>query len=199
MIDRVSGVVTKVEPMAVVVDVGGIAFRLTVPVSTSSRVTAGTKTALWAELLVREDSMTLFGFASEKERAYFNLLRSVAGVGPKLACTVLSGASVEGLNQAVTKGEPGMLSRIPGIGRKTAGRIIMELSGKIETALQPAGAPGLPSVEATEALMSLGYPRNVAARAVEKVLPDLGPDTSVEDVVRAALRPLAISGRKGTV
>lgn len=198
MIERICGLVSRVEPMAVVIDLGAIALRLTVPVSTSSRVAAGTRVALWAELVVREDSWSLFGFASEKERAYFNLLRTVAGIGPKLACTVLSGASVEGLDQAVTRGEPGMLSRIPGIGRKTAGRIIMELSGKIETALRPEGAPGLPPAEAVEALMSLGYQRNLAARAVEKVLPDLGPDASVEDVVRAALRPLAASGRKGS-
>ena len=196
MIDRVSGIASKVEPTLVVVDLGGVSLRLTVPISTSSRLAAGSRVTLWTELLVREDVLALFGFANEKERAYFNLLRSVAGIGPKLACTVLSGVSVDGLEQAVSRAEPGLLSRVPGIGRKTAARIIMELSGKLENVLQPSGAALLPSAEATEALVSLGYQRHLAVRAVEGAVASLGVDASVEDVVRTALKTLS-SMRKG--
>ncbi len=197
MIERLVGTVAKVEPTSVVLDVGPVALRLTVPVSTSSRLIAGTRTTLWTELLVREDSIALFGFVSERERTYFNLLRSIAGIGPKLACTVLSGVSVEALDQAVSRAEPGLLSRIPGIGRKTAGRIIMELSGKLEGVLHPSAVP-LPLAEATEALTSLGYQRQVASRTVEKVAAELGPDASVEAIVRAALKALTGTARKGS-
>lgn len=197
MIDRVEGIVSRVEPMQVVVNLGAVSLRASVPLSTSSRMSAGSTAVLWMELIVREDSLALFGFATEKERSYFNLLRTVAGVGPKLACTVLSGVSVDALEQAITRGEPGLLSRIPGIGRKTAGRIVMELSGKIDGVLQPAGMAALPSTEAVEALMSLGYQRAAAARAVETALAELGSDAQVEEVVRVALRSSAAAPRKG--
>ncbi|MCU0611591.1 MAG: Holliday junction branch migration protein RuvA [Candidatus Eisenbacteria bacterium] len=196
MIDRITGTVSKVEPAEAVIDLGCVSLRMVVPISTSSRLSTGDRAALWAELVVREDSMALFGFATEKERAYFNLLRSVAGIGPKLACTVLSGTSVDGLEQAISRGEPGMLSRIPGIGRKTAGRIVMELSGKIEQVLRPSGAPLLASSEATDALVSLGYQRQLAARAVDGVVGEVGADASAEEVLRAALKSLS-SGRRG--
>lgn len=197
MIDRIRGIALKVEPMQVILETGGIGFRLTVPLSTSAKVKQGKETVLLTELIVREDSMTLFGFHTEKERGVFNLLRGVAGVGPKLACTVLSGVSVEGINQAVIRGEPGLLAKVPGIGRKTSGRIVMELSGKLDGVLEGIAPVRGSTAEAIQALISLGYQRNVAARSVEKAARDAGHDAPVEDLIRAALKLSTGAGTKG--
>lgn len=187
MIEKVVGTVSRVEPTAVVLEVGPVSLRMSVPLSTSSRVKPGTQATLWTELVVREDSLALFGFASEREREYFNRLRAVSGIGPKLACAILSGVSVDMLEQAITTNQPGLLARIPGIGKKTAGRIVVELSGKVETQGPPAALDS-PVAEATAALTNLGYPRPVAVQAVDKALADLGPSATAEQLVRTALK-----------
>ena len=191
MIERITGRVAKVDPTYAVVETGGVGFRFLIPLSTSSRLVQGETATLFAELIVREDSLTLFGFLDERERSLFNLLRSVAGVGPKLACTVLSGLTVDGVFEAVTRGDPALLARVPGIGKKTAGRIVMELSEKVEHVLLPSPG-GVPSLsEAIHALMSLGYHRSMATRAVEEAREAAGPDASVEQIIREALSVLS--------
>jgi Holliday junction DNA helicase RuvA len=187
VIERITGIVVKVDPTYAVIETGGVGFCLLIPLSTSSRLAQGEKTTLFAELIVREDSLTLFGFLTEHERDLFNLLRSVAGVGPKLACTVLSGVTVDGVLEAVTRGDPAMLARVPGIGKKTAGRIIMELSEKVEHVLKPSLGIAPSSSESIQALMSLGYQRSVATRAVEEAIEAIGSDAPVERIIREAL------------
>ena len=196
MIDTLTGLAERVEPTQIVIEVGGVGFRVAVPLSTSAKVTQGQQTSIFTELVVREDALTLFGFHTEKERRFFNLLRGVAGVGPKLACTVLSGLSVEALNQAITRGEPGLLSKVPGIGRKTAGRIVMELSGKIESVLEGPLVAASSVGEAIHALMSLGFQRNTASKSVERAAKELGQDAAVEDLIRVALKFSSSKGRK---
>jgi Holliday junction DNA helicase RuvA len=194
LIERITGLVVKVDPTYAVIETGGVGFRVLVPLSTSSRLVEGEKTTLSAELIVREDSLTLFGFLTEQERNLFNLLRSVAGVGPKLACTVLSGLTVDGVLEAVTRGDPALLARVPGIGKKTAARIIMELSEKVEYVLGPSTGVLPSSSESIQALMSLGYHRSMATRAVEEAIEAAGPDAPVERIVKDALSLL--SGHK---
>lgn len=191
MIERITGRVVKVDPTYAVVETGGVGFSLLIPLSTSSRLVQGEKTTLFAELIVREDSLTIFGFLTEHERNLFNLLRSVAGVGPKLACTVLSGVTVDGVLEAVTRGDHAMLARVPGIGKKTAGRIIMELSEKVEHVLEPSFASAPSSSESIRALMSLGYHRSMATRAVEEAIEAAGADAPVEQIIREALSLLS--------
>jgi Holliday junction DNA helicase RuvA len=191
VIERIIGRAVKVDPTYVVVETGGVGFSLLVPLSTSSKLVQGEKSTLFTELIVREDSLTIFGFLTERERSLFNLLRSVAGVGPKLACTVLSGVTVEGVLEAVTRADTAMLARVPGIGKKTAGRIVMELSEKVEHVLAPS-LGGIPSSsESIQALMSLGYHRSVATRAVEEAIEAAGADAPVEQIIREALSRLS--------
>ncbi len=193
MIDRITGKVAKVGPAGVVLETGGIGFGIMAPLSTSSKLSQNDNVTLFTELVVRADSMSLFGFLTERERVFFNHLRSVAGVGPKLACTVLSGMTADSLMEAVHRGEPAMLARVPGIGKKTAGRIIMEFSGKVESVLTQ-GAGMIPSSrESVDALVSLGYQRNMVSRVVEEILEELGPEATVEQIIRKALS--LISGK----
>jgi len=196
MIDILTGTAVRVEPTQIILEVGGVGFRIAVPLSTSAKVRQNQSASLFTELVVREDALTLFGFHSEKERRFFNLLRGVAGVGPKLACTVLSGLSVEALNQAIIRGEPGLLSKVPGIGRKTAGRIVMELSGKIESVLEGPVTAVSAVGEAIQALMSLGFQRHAASKSAERAAKELDEDASVEDLIRVALKFSGGKGRK---
>ena len=119
------------------------------------------------------------------------MLRSVAGIGPRLACTVLSGLTVDGVMEAVTRGDPATLARIPGIGKKTAGRIVMELSEKVEHVLGPPAGVAPTASEAVQALISLGYQRRVAVRAVEDAAEASGDDATVEQIIRSALSLLS--------
>lgn len=193
MIGRLSGTLLEKNPPAVVVDVGGVAYEVDVPMSTFYNLGAvGERVTLLTHLLVREDAHLLFGFGTASERNAFRELIRISGVGARTALAVLSGLSVDELAQAVTLQESGRLTKIPGIGKKTAERLLLELKGKLGAALEGAGAAAARSdagADVLRALTALGYSEKEAMLAVKQV----PPGTGVSDGIRIALKSLAKS------
>jgi Holliday junction DNA helicase RuvA len=191
MIGRLSGTLLEKNPPALLVDVGGVGYEVDVPMSTFYDLpAAGERVVLLVHQVVREDAHLLYGFLTAGERDAFRQLIRISGVGPRTALAVLSGMSVADLSQAVALQESGRLTKVPGIGKKTAERLLLELKGKLgpETALgRPAGAMADASADVVRALMALGYSDREAA-AVVKQLP---PEAGVSDGIKQALKLLA--------
>jgi len=177
----------------VVVEVGSLGLSVHVSARTAAQLPPlGDDLALVTYLHVREDHLALYGFASERERELFLLLLGVNGIGPRVALTVLSSAPLEELERSLRDGDEAYLVRLPGVGRKTAARLVLELQGKLQ-ALPASGAAtvegGVLFEEATLALASLGLTPRAAREAVEKVdRQRLGKDPRVEEIVKAALQ-----------
>jgi Holliday junction DNA helicase RuvA len=193
MIGRIAGTLLEKNPPSILVDASGIGYEIDVPMSTLYNLPAvGERVTLLTHLAIREDAHQLYGFSSSAERQAFRDLIRISGVGARTALAVLSGLSVAELAQAVTLQESGRLTRIPGIGKKTAERLLLELKGKLGAALDaPAG--GSPaagdSADILRALMALGYNEREAALAVRQV----PAGTGVSDGIRLALKSLAKS------
>jgi Holliday junction DNA helicase RuvA len=184
-------------PQAVVVDVAGVGYRAFIPVSTFYRLgDEGTDVSLRIHTHVREDAIALYGFASAGEHALFERLIEVAGVGPRLAVNILSGIESDELVDALRSSDVARLVRIPGVGRKTAERLVVELKDKMPAAPAPPGqaAPEdrTPKEDLLSALANLGYSRGEAERGVERALRDDGTGR-FEDLLRRALQ--AVAGR----
>ena len=194
MIGRITGRLAEKNPPQILIDVNGVGYELEVPMSTFYGLPAtGQTVSLATHMAVREDGHFLYGFASEDERAAFRQLLKVAGIGARTALAVLSGLSVGDLAQAIAMQESGRLIKIPGIGKKTAERLLLELRDKLPKAL-----PGVASRAAADlpfddrgdiinALMALGYNEKEALGAV-KLLPD---GVGVSDGIRQALKGLS--------
>ena len=193
MIGRLSGLLVAKNPPQVMVDAGGVGYELDVPMSTFYNLPAtGEKVVLLTHLVVREDAHILFGFATEEERSAFRKLIRISGVGARTALSVLSGLSVGDLAQAVATQDPARLTKVPGIGKKTAERLLLELKGKLADALPGAGAPGVRASSTSDvlnALLALGYSEKEALLATRQLPPDL----PVAEGIRAALKALAKS------
>ena len=193
MIGRLSGRLAAKHPPQVLLDIGGVAYELDVPMSTFYNLPAtGESVTLHTHLIVREDAHTLYGFATLEERAAFRQLIRISGVGARTALAVLSGLSVADLAHAVAMQETGRLTKIPGIGKKTAERLLLELKGKLADAVPAGGAAAAPASTAADilnALVSLGYSEKEALAAVK----GLPPGVAVADGIRAALKALAKS------
>lgn len=196
MIGQLRGLLLAKTPPQVLVEVQGVGYEVDVPMSSFYLLPGlGEPVTLRTHFIVREDAQLLFGFLSEAERSSFRQLIRISGVGPKMALALLSGLSVEDLAQAVARQDASRLVKVPGIGKKTAERLLLELKGKIAPALDlPAGSPaasGDGSAEAQadilQALVALGYSEREAQAAV-KALP---AGSSVADGIRRALRSLA--------
>ncbi|MEO8249778.1 MAG: Holliday junction branch migration protein RuvA [Burkholderiales bacterium] len=188
MIGRLSGILVDKNPAQLLVDCHGVGYEVQVPMSTFYNLpAAGEKLTLLTQFVVREDAQLLYGFASGEERQAFRELTKIAGVGPRTALAVLSGMSVGDIAQAVTAQESGRLVKIPGIGKKTAERLLLELKGKLGDAI---GAPSHPASDAQadilQALLALGY-NDREAQAALKALPK---DIGVSDGIRLALKTL---------
>ena len=168
------------------VDVGGVAYELDVPMSTFYALPAtGEAVMLYTHLVVREDAHSLYGFATGEERAVFRQLIRISGIGARTALAVLSGMSVADLAQAVALQDAGRLVRIPGIGKKTAERLLLELKGKLADGVgEPAGGRG--GADVVHALVALGYSEKEALAAVK----GLAPDIPLAEAIRAALKTL---------
>jgi Holliday junction DNA helicase RuvA len=198
MIASLEGRVLRKGPQEVVVDVGGVGYRVLIPVSTFYRLgDEGSRVSLLVHTHVREDALQLFGFASPTEQALFERLIEVAGVGPKLAINILSGIEAPDLVQALRQGDLARLTRIPGVGRKTAERLVVELRDRMPVVAAPADVPAAPAggtsrEDLLSALLNLGYSRGEAEKGVERVLRE-GGDGRFEDLLRRALR--AVAGR----
>lgn len=194
MIGRLKGTLLRKEPPALLVDVGGVGYELEAPMTTFYDLpAAGESVTLYTHQVVREDAHLLYGFVHEDQRRLFRELLKVTGIGPRIAMAVLSGMSAHELALAVAGEDIARLSRVPGIGRKTAERLVLELRDKITVPTDPArsaagGGPTDPAGEAVSALIALGYKPNEAARVVRTVQVS---GASAEDIIRQALKSMA--------
>jgi Holliday junction DNA helicase RuvA len=191
MIGRLSGVLLEKNPPQLLLDVQGVAYEVDVPMSTFYNLPGtGDRITLFTHLVVREDAHLLYGFGSDSERRAFRQLLKVNGIGAKIALAVLSGLSVGELAQAITLLESARLTKVPGIGKKTAERILLELKDKLGVELTSAvgvNRPAPASSDIMNALLALGYSDREAVSAV-KQLPD---GVAVADGIRQALKLLA--------
>jgi len=199
VIGSLRGVLAHKEPPFLVVDVGGVGYEIEAPMSTCFRLPAvGEAVHLRTHLLVREDQHTLFGFATETERRLFRDLLKVSGVGAKTALGVLSGMTVDAFIRAVETEDVASLVRLPGIGRKTAERLIIEMRDRVQHPGLVAGrggdgpgaVPSDPRAEALDALVALGYKATEGRRMLDRVPESV---TSTEELLRAVLRSAAKS------
>jgi len=190
VIGRISGRLVAKHPPQVVVDVGGIGYEISVPMSTLYQLPAtGSEVTLLTHLIVREDAHQLYGFATEPERSAFRQLLKISGVGARTALAVLSGLNVPELQQAVSMQDSSRLTKIPGVGKKTAERLLLELRDKLEisTAAVPAAGGASSGSDVVNALLALGYNEREIAWAVKQV----PAGTNVTDGIRQALKLLS--------
>ena len=191
MIGRIQGTLVSVHPPRLLVDCQGVGYEIDVPMSTLYQLPeVNQKITLLTHFQVREDAQQLFGFATEIEREAFRQLIKISGVGSRTALAVLSGMSVNELAQAIALQEAGRLTQVPGIGKKTAERLCLELKGKLAPDLGISG--GKPqaieaSSEVLQALLALGYSEKEALLALKQI----PPDTSVSDGIRMGLKYLS--------
>lgn len=190
MIAGLRGLIDAKLPDALLVDVGGVVYRVGSSTTTLDEVgEPGEPVRLHTHLFVREDQLTLYGFASSAELRMFETLISVTGVGPRLACAILSRVRPDALPDAIAREDAPLLATVPGVGRKTAARLVLELRGKLVPGDAPAVAPGRDASEVVAALRSLGYTPAEAHAAAARAPTD--PAIPIEDRVVAALRELA--------
>ncbi|GAA2143794.1 Holliday junction branch migration protein RuvA [Arthrobacter humicola] len=205
MISFLRGTVAHVGLSSAVIDLNGAGMSVNATPQTLSSLRVGDEGKLFTSLIVREDSLTLFGFASDDEREVFDVLLSVSGVGPRLALAVLAVHEPEAIRVAAHSGDGKAFTKVPGIGPKVAGRIVLELAGK----LVPHGTAGasVPSVSAESvwkpqviaAMTSLGWSEKDAAASIDKSLadsPDLAANGNVAEILRATLRWLGQDGAR---
>lgn len=178
----------------VILDVNGVGYRLLIPLSSFYSLPETGQARFFVHTHVREDAIHLFGFLSADEKDIFAILISVSGVGPKLAINILSHIPAAELTTAIASGDTKRLSSLPGIGKKTAERLILELKDKVPQVAVTANAAGQPATvprqdsldDLISALVNLGYKENLAKKAVESL--ELGPDVSFEDALKSALK-----------
>ncbi len=199
MIAHLQGRLLSKTPNRVIIDAGGVGYEVTIPVSTFYELgEVGAETSLYVYTYVREDAFTLFGFRTEREKSLFEKLLGVAGVGPRLAVTLLSGLEPEDLILAVRKSDVARLVSVPGVGRKTAERLIVELRERLakfaveepERLSVPATQTGGVEDDVLSALVNLGYTRPAAESALREAR-DANPGGEFEDWLRSSLRLLA--------
>ncbi len=195
MIAHLRGSVLSKSPNAVVLECHGVGYELAISVATYTELPGpGADAALHVHTHVREDALLLFGFHALAEKRLFEKLLTISGIGPKLAITVLSGISAERLVGAIRSGDHPTLTKIPGIGKKTAERVVLELKDKLDdmAGFTPVAEPTRPTLGAVpedvlSALMNLGYPRPVALKAVETAAKDAPTAADFERLFRAAI------------
>lgn len=189
MIGRLSGLLLDKNPAQLIVDCNGVGYEVSVPMSTFYHLpSTGERVTLLTHMVVREDAQLLYGFGTAQERELFRELIKISGIGARTALAILSGMSVNDLAQAVTLQEVGRLTRIPGIGKKTAERLLLELKGKLGAELGTApGTEGESSNDILSALLALGYSEKEALLAIKQV----PAGSSVSDGIRQALKALS--------
>lgn len=199
MIAHLRGRLLSKTPSRVILEAGGVGYEVSIPVSTFYELgEIGAETSLSVYTYVREDTFSLFGFRTEREKSLFEKLLGVAGVGPRLAITILSGLELDDLVAAVRKGDVARLVSVPGVGRKTAERLIVDLREKLakfaveapERQPAPVAQPGSVEDDVISALVNLGYARAQAEAALREAR-TANPDGEFEDWLRTSLRLLA--------
>ena len=192
MIAGLEGILERLNTDSVIVRVGGVSFEVHVPASTLSRIsTIGTRIHLYTYLHWKEDSSALYGFTSPQELDLFKMLISVSGVGPKSALSMLSGLTADELASAILSENIDLITQAPGIGKKTAGRVVLELKSKLEKSWVGvlSVSPAKDNADMVAALINLGYSSADASRAAAAV--PSSPDLTLEDKLKLALRHLA--------
>ena len=188
MIGRLTGLIAEKSPPQVLIDVNGIGYELDVPMSTFYNLPGIGETAtLLTHFVVREDAQQLFGFLTHDERSTFRLLVKISGVGPRTALSILSGLSVAELAGAVSRQESGRLVKVPGIGKKTAERLLLELKGKLGADIGVPGAAIVSDVQAdiVQALVALGYNDREAQAAARRLTPGIGVSEGIKQALKA--------------
>ena len=204
MIGHLRGQLVEKRPNQVIVDVSGVGYQVSIPLSTFYGLgELKDAVTLLIHTHLREDSIALFGFLTSREKQLFELLISASGVGPSLALKILSGMSVEELGPAIRSGDLVRLTRIPGVGRKTAERIVLELRDKLGTVessspeiVESSGRTQLQS-DVISALLNLGYERKAAERTIETIA-DNGANQTFESLLRTTLQQLSTASKKGS-
>jgi Holliday junction DNA helicase RuvA len=200
MIGQLRGLLLQKKPNLILLDVGGVGYEVSIPLTSFYELPGeGSEIVLKIHTHVREDAFVLFGFCSQREKDFFLKLISISGVGPRLAIAILSGAQVEELAQAIAEGNLTRLTAIPGVGRKTAERLALELKGQITPFLLPEQVEavrdvgGLTALEedVLSALTNLGYSRSSSEKALSTVLRSAECSRTFEEVLRSTLRRLA--------
>lgn len=190
MIGRLSGILLEKNPPQLLVDVGGVGYEVDVPMSTFYNLPGvGEKVVLFTHQAIREDAHLLFGFGNAEERAVFRQLIKITGVGARTALSILSGMSIADLSQAVTLQEAGRLVKVPGIGKKTAERLLLELKGKLGADIGAGGVAAVPDAKSDilNALLALGYSDKEALLALKTV----PASATVSDGIKQALKALS--------
>ena len=190
MIGRLSGVLLEKAPPHVLVDCNGVGYEVDVPMSTFYNLPhTGERVVLFTHLVVREDAHLLFGFGTASERALFRQLIKITGIGARMALSILSGMTVADLSQAVTLQETGRLVKVPGIGKKTAERLLLELKGKLgaDIGMVAGGARDDTQTDVLNALVALGYSDKEALLAIK----NMPAGASVSDGIKFALKALS--------
>ncbi len=193
MIAFVEGRIVALAPDSVIVQAGGVGYRIYCGPATLSGLTEGTDARLYTHHLVREDVQALYGFRTTEELGFFELLNTVAGVGPKVALAIVSSRPVAELQLAIMQGDDAVLTNVSGVGKKLAARIVLELREKVSAAGATAtGGPsaGLSESEVSAALQALGYTASEAREAARGAVAALPVGSSLEERVKAALRVL---------
>lgn len=200
MISRLRGIVIEASSVAAIIEAGGVGYEVQLPVSTAEKLPpVGQEAILHTLLVVREDAQTLYGFSNTSERAFFRLLTvKVSGVGPRIALNLMSRLSLPSLQSAIASGDVALLAKCPGIGKKTAERLVVELRDKLDglAVVTPTSATPLTTsstsvsahADAVNALLALGYKATEADKAVSRASKSLGKEAQTEELIRMALR-----------
>ena len=191
MIGFLKGELISSKPTQLLVDVNGVGYLCNISINTFEKISNQKSISLFIHTLVKEDSITLFGFYTESEKAMFELLITVSGVGPKIALSILSGIQIDDLKDAILNADSSRISAVPGIGKKTAERLILELKNKVDQ-VKDEGVAGIPfsmKNEAVMALTTLGYNNKIAEKVVRDIL-IAEPNAPLEELIKKALSNL---------
>ena len=188
MIGFLSGKIISIKPTQLLLDVNGVGYQVFISISTFEKINESSNVSLHIHTIIREDAINLYGFYSVEEKQMFELLISISGIGPKVALSILSGISVDDLSDAIIKGDVGRLVSIPGVGRKTAERIVLELKSKVsdfETEFTSRTDYSIRQ-QAISALVTLGYNQKNSEKVVRDLL-SVNPNLSLEEIIKKSL------------
>lgn len=191
MIGFLTGKIISAKPTEILLDVKGVGYKVQISISTFEKISDKETVSLFIHTNVKEDSISLFGFYSEAEKEMFELLISISGVGPKSAISLLAGISTDDLKHAITTGNVVRITAVPGIGAKTAERLILELKNKVKDIKEEGAKPLKASTqkEAVAALITLGYNLTTAEKAINKILSE-NSDCGLEELIKQSLQEL---------
>ena len=194
MIAKITGKIDELKPTEIILNVNGIGYGLSIPLSTYEKIQSCSEVTLYVFTLHREDQFRLFGFFSEEEKKLFSILLGISGIGPAMAISILSGITIGRLLDAVQQEDTALLTKIPGIGKAKADKLIFELKRKQKKLAQFTGrdrAVHIINNDAVEALVSLGFDEGKSVRAVEDLMKNQ-PDAPIESIIKEALKALSV-------